>query len=1518
MPVTSNEVASLISHQNAGFMGNASFANQISQHSNPFIGLNSRSIAPDIRQSAALNMAPGAIQGASSGLSAMGTGASLGAAFGLLPRVLDPFSMTAANATAGFGSSGVAGAVGIGAMTVGAYFAIGKAASFATEQFIQGAQQQVHMMGTAQANYGSSGMRMGPMSLPMSAQMANTGMGMVDQANRAGLGHMMATPQMANVMSIGMQGGAFQGINSMNGFNSAFTGYTANSLQMAGVMGGSVEQGAQQINAMRNQFGFSAPMSVGFMGQMGTMVSRTGMGADQQMNFASQGSSLFSSMGLSRAQGAKFGLGLAQRIALAGKEGNISESDMNDSGGVSELNSRFTTAGFRSFNSSQGRRLMASMLNDEGELDPLLAQQATSGGLSRDQIISRSQKFLSTKRGRAMFSSNFESNVGAFLSSQGPEGILGGLETMGSNLSSEENNSQMRSITGLSGRDLNMMKGLNNSSGDLKRKIMSAANEGLSTSLQGRNISQIIDTAVEQLITGPIKQKFQGIGREVASGVSTYIEEVTRDMTGMQQSGPNVTTGNVSRAFKLSMLGGGNISRQMYGADIGDPTGNSRQFGRSEATTGLGAAFNSFLPMGIDHLQAGGSIHDLPAFGLGGMDNGLNTAMRGEGAAVNIMAGINRAGMNDGVKRMLASGMIEAGEVKEYTGKWGNSFLGKTLNRGLAGNVGAAIGEGGKFMGDIQKGAGWSKWGGVFGIGGKGFRGAGANLAEYGMKGMGGALKGFSSLAGKAFLPLELVNQAMNIPDYMREGVFGMGGGMIGASEGISGDLAEALTEMNDMGYTGGFSSTAMGGNASDRRRYEKIRGRGGIAIVGNTSGGLSGGSNSFMDIVTGGLFREGAEVRQKFVDESAIKKQDRFWNSGISDLSALKEASGLSGGGLKSMALSMEKSLNSEMINYKSSDIMGMSASQYNNTRNEKYMNIVESQGNAGLSRFMKMGDQDGNLDNINRLRNLAGAEDVRDTRDKFNRGLSRMSYSQGMSASQFDKMFSTSMDQGVTSLADKAYARVAKNYEAQIGGIMNSGAGSELAYKYSSEEMKQGFVMEDVNAWDDQLGKTRKVSRRRNLTMANRAELAPGGEMHISSAAERRDAIAGIRDKKFAAREGFDEVAGVVSSQAQKILRGMGSSERALLIEQGGGKAFETFQDSLMGGLKTQFEDMAGKGIGAAAGIPRQMQMAAEMISQGGMREIVLAGSHALEGAARGKETEEFRKGLREGSDRYTDSIKADGASLKDVIGSLGFNKSAEIGDLMHRFAMMGAGEATHGELEKMKNEMRMQINKLSPDEAQELSLTLQDQYGKSSDPLTGEMLSMTRSNGMFKQRMKRELKNPSAAKNKLAIAAELAGGGKAALTSLGLAGSEQHKKYVKDYMAGHGGALPPSAKLAYENAMANNLRHGGLSLSESRRMGAEGGGMLDQITDKGGFDKNDMESAWGAKAMERAGVARAGASGGSSTSSNGPGAEIDAFVKKMKTATDSLSSFSGVLDKLTPNQSTNPQLQSTVPTK
>ena len=867
MAVLSTDVARMFAEQQAGFYSSNAYAAQLTQQS-PLAGLDYRQGMPSTQHIAATTAGASGVATGMGALGLLGGAAALAADFTIAPRIFSPFATGMHAAAGGMASGGILGAASMGAAAFGLHGLATGAIGFGMNNIVQGAQQSAHMGRAIQGGYGFSGMNMGPMSVGLTNQLTEAALSVSRQAAASGFGGTFNPNVMTNMVSHGMQSGQFQGVSSVNEFRDKLKKMTAEASEMAKVLKISVDEAAQQITSLNQEFGLSGAGAVGMATSMGVMGHATGLSSQQQMGMAKFGSNVMTNLGLSRAQGAVYGLRSGQSLAMATRTGVLDSGAVADAGGIGSLQQRYTQAGISALNNRFGKYLLAATMDASGGFDEEFASQIASGGASREEIMRRGRAALRGS-GRYTFARNSAALTGEFMSRFGAEGAVTGLGTVMSNKGAR-GEYLTQALTGLNSRDFDMLQGMGGQSHRIKMQMMDAARAGLREGGMTTSVSAVMDRMISKMV-GPVRQKFRTLGQQMQQSLAETFESVGRDMLGMGPAPSNIGSNLQAGRYEAAMSGNLGQYNSLYGSGgTGHELGY--QLGTPGPSTTLGAIGRSFMPAFMVNAAQGGAMGDMPYYGMySATPGGFGAA--GMGLSIMAAEGVMShmaTGVAGGLNRMAARRTLAAaGIVNPNLGRVGMRQLAKLgygaeaailrgtagggMVRGPIGGIGRALTEGGSALAKRLAGGGTS----LMGMGGVGFVRGAAKGAAWGTKGLGWAMRGLGAVASKAALPLTILDAATTMPHLLEAG----GSGAI--TSGIQGAEAGAWRRLESMGLLDEISD-------AERRTASSAGSM--VGVVGSSMGGDF--SETFWGSIKGDLDR--GEATSIYVGQDA--KAD-LWN---------------------------------------------------------------------------------------------------------------------------------------------------------------------------------------------------------------------------------------------------------------------------------------------------------------------------------------------------------------------------------------------------------------------------------------------------------------------------------------------------------------------------------------------------------------------------------------------------------------------------------------------------------------
>lgn len=703
MPISSTDVQNILSAQVGMFSSAAQYAQAVSNQYGYQPGGGGG--VDDPRNSAALMggmVASGATRALSFGGNALGMAAMMGAA----PRIFDPFTATMGAGAAGYNAAGMAGAIGAGVATGGAYLALSSIYRWTADQVVTGAQQR------GMLNY-----QLGQMAPGMGVGQLGQMSAMVSGAARMGMGSI----QDINGM---LQAGAADGslnTQSLTQFQQSFQKLLGNVRQVASALSVSLTE-AQQAMQQVKAIGVSSDQAGQFLGSMRMIGQGAGLTPQQMYGIAAQGTAFGRQMGINP-QGAAMGAMINQGVLGMVEKGGLIEGVGMDSYG------RYSQGAMRFLGSAPGQRVLAAMMNQSGQLDPTVAGQMAMGLLSREQIQQMATTNLGRRGMRDMLNARSGELAGEFLSQYGPQAIAPSLQAMTSGGMYGQNPESMRAmLTGLNRNEIAQMGNLNQLMPGLRSRLMEAGREGFQEGIRRPNFTEALGANIEQLVA-PFKDRLRQFGADLSQSAQQIIENVTRDFMGGPTPGadPTVYSRYINSYLKTGLArnpmyqrmqpfmgGNGGMAPSIPQAQSflgGMPTG--LRMGSMAPGVGFGdLPFNGFGTESYNPYMTG--LAGSAFFGVGGRSFlghagqalgqfGLGITEATAGGATGFM-GLGGYGLATGTARLGGYALRGAGAVARGVGVLGTGLLaydaatnlGPALSRGLGFSPiseGAVLGE---------------------------------------------------------------------------------------------------------------------------------------------------------------------------------------------------------------------------------------------------------------------------------------------------------------------------------------------------------------------------------------------------------------------------------------------------------------------------------------------------------------------------------------------------------------------------------------------------------------------------------------------------------------------------------------------------------------------------------------------------------------------------------------------------------------------------------------------------------
>jgi hypothetical protein len=676
MPISSTDVSNIIAGQEQALSSSSQYARSISNMFGfqPSGGQSTRdprntSYAQAGMMGSAMARAPDAMAGAMGGA----------AMFGMGPRVMDPFSMAFRMGSIGFGTQGVAGALGMGAATLGVYGAMGSASNWATGQMASGAQTR-----------GALNQQMGGMFPGMNSPQLGAMSSSVENIARTGMGSLK---EITGLLEQGVSSGAVDG-SSITRFQTSFSNLVSRVRQVATVLNSTLTEANSAIESVRG-LGVSRAQAPGLIGMMKGVGTAAGISPNQMYGIAASGAQLAHSTGADvarTAEGAMTSAGiysLAERTGIAGVTGRSQGA--------------FTQGAMRFLTSRYGRQAMGAIMTPTGGMDEEAAQQLASGGMDRNEILRRYRKTAATAGGRDRLTARSGEMATAFISQFGPQAIAPALNEITSASSRPE--SLRMGLTGLSRSDIDSMSQMSIATSGLSQRLGAAAREGFRSGQQRAGLMGSMSQSFDKLIA-PIREQFQKYGAELTQATSDALEDVTKQFVRQPPAKANpqayanyfkmMMTGNTTG---MSLLGAGGGGQATFGGATGSIANQLPQF------------------LSLQAMSPGTKLSELSMGGMGTAS--WNPGMTGLAAASafkgfggrNVMGAVGGMMRHSGMRALGGIGGIGRGMLTDFGMKAGMSRLGGLGMAGAGGAlgmVGGALGAVGGLMmlGDLATNSG--------------------------------------------------------------------------------------------------------------------------------------------------------------------------------------------------------------------------------------------------------------------------------------------------------------------------------------------------------------------------------------------------------------------------------------------------------------------------------------------------------------------------------------------------------------------------------------------------------------------------------------------------------------------------------------------------------------------------------------------------------------------------------------------------------------------------------------------
>lgn len=678
MPISSNQVSNIISGQVGMFSASAQYAQAISNQYGFQSGGSIGIVDPRDRSGQELTAGNVGAMGARAPGMAMGA-VGMAAMFGYAPRILDPFTGTANAVMRGFGGAGIGGAIGMGALTAGAYYGIGQLGAFATNNMVTGAQ-----------NRGLLNNQIGQIFPNMNARGLNAMASQVESMNRMGMGSIR---ELASLMQQGAATGALD-TGSLNNFSVSFRKLVGNVRNVANVLNSTLTEASTAISQVRGM-GVRSDQAASFLGTLRGIGTATNLSPRQLMGVAQSGANFGFQTGIDRQAGAQGAVVSAGVYALAQRNENLGI----DAG----AQGRYTQAATRFLMSSQGRTVLGAMMNEDGTFNARTAQMISMGVYGKEELRDLYKENISSARSRRLLRSRGAELAGEFISQFGPQAVSGSLEAM---TAGDNQELLQRSLTGLNRRDIDTMRQLASYTPQLRQKLVQEARDGFREGQQSVTGMQMMGIAFDRLVK-PIRDQFRRMGAGMTEAVSGAMEDVTNQLVRQPSfRGQYSDYRQMYHARQHSLIGS---VRGMYDMQGSQDIFLNELGTMPDRATGYGSFLN-YLPgmMRAGDMPMGGTPADMPLGGLTTLNPRDAMMVGGVGLAL-------RAGIFPGNRNVVGA----TGQLMSMTGR--------QLGRGVDRLFPAAANQGFiKSLGGVGPVSGMARFpGGMLRFGGMMTRGLG-------------------------------------------------------------------------------------------------------------------------------------------------------------------------------------------------------------------------------------------------------------------------------------------------------------------------------------------------------------------------------------------------------------------------------------------------------------------------------------------------------------------------------------------------------------------------------------------------------------------------------------------------------------------------------------------------------------------------------------------------------------------------------------------------------------------------
>lgn len=650
MPIDSATIAQLNGGYQALAMNNLQYANMIGQGGHVYgggtAGFGGDAFAGGLMNRAAAMQPIGSTALMLAGLDPMGLGLRAGAA--------------------AYGTMGLGGAAAVGGAVMLPAMAGYAAAGYTGNQMYTGAQQQFGMNNMMRGSfsfrnaYGGQGFTRSDMT-----QFGNV---LRDMSHQFGPGGEIASfGELSQIASKMGQMGFAQGIRDIQQFSKTFKEMVSALKTMARDLGTTLEGAMEFAGAARGSGIFGMRNIQNFTGAVRAAAVSGGMAISEVTGAANVGSQISRSIGGLGRHGAVAGIRTIGQIGTAQQLGALSEEDIYNVTGMTGAEGRQAyatslmsrSAGF--LRSGRGRRLVAALAGNNGELDESALQTFMSGGMDIEETIKQGER-MKRDVGRWNFVRNEGRLRGAVL------GRVGGLvqtaaykqwiESKGYDVDdmSEKGMLAFQRFTGM-GRDEadNTVKLLQNLPGIAQKQQFDKENDqyfqqvGQDLKMRGIEGARTrLDQAREE-----VNSHLQKLGQDIFNEASDSIE---RFLNKLSDNYVRVSTERADAAVRNLRHGRSASAEREFQMYLGRGVGH--------LATGQSLGGRTRGAMTLEEFQSGGGGG---AFDLGtilhgkSMDTRYREAGYGREADLFRYGGMNQAGAIAAGARTTDAGMISMG-----------------------------------------------------------------------------------------------------------------------------------------------------------------------------------------------------------------------------------------------------------------------------------------------------------------------------------------------------------------------------------------------------------------------------------------------------------------------------------------------------------------------------------------------------------------------------------------------------------------------------------------------------------------------------------------------------------------------------------------------------------------------------------------------------------------------------------------------------------------------------------------